>query len=44
MYQMWLQLRGEAGPRQIRSPRPGLTHNLGGAPGRGVGFVSVVGK
>lgn len=43
MYEMWLQLRGEAGPRQIRAPKLGLTHNLGGAPGRCVSFVSVVG-
>ncbi len=43
MYEMWLQLRGQAGPRQIREPRLGLTHNLGGQPGRCVSFVSVVG-
>ena len=43
MYEMWLQLRGEAGPRQIKDPKLGLTHNLGGAPGRCVSFVSVVG-
>jgi len=44
MYEMWLQLRGEAGPRQINNPKLGLTHNLGGAPGRCVSFVSVVGR
>lgn len=44
MYEMWLQLRGEAGERQIRDPRLGLTHNLGGAPGRCVSFVSIVGR
>jgi len=44
MYEMWLQLRGEAGPRQIKDPKIGLTHNLGGAPGRCVSFVSVVGR
>jgi len=43
MYEMWLQLRGEAGPRQIESPKFGLTHNLGGQPGRCVSFVSIVG-
>lgn len=43
MYEMWLQLRGEAGPRQIKNPKLGLTHNLGGAPGRCVSFVSIVG-
>jgi acetyl-CoA C-acetyltransferase len=44
MFEMWLQLRGEAGERQIPEPKLGLTHNLGGAPGRCVSFVSVVGK
>lgn len=44
MYEMWLQLRGEAGPRQIVSPKLGLTHNLGGQPGRCVSFVSIVGR
>ncbi len=44
MYEMWLQLRGEAGERQIADPQTGLTHNLGGAPGRCVSFVSIVGK
>lgn len=43
MYEMWLQLRGEAGPRQIKAPKLGLTHNLGGQPGRCVSFVSIVG-
>jgi len=44
MYEMWLQLRGEAGERQIADPRLGLTHNLGGQPGRCVSFISVVGN
>ncbi|HVN91597.1 MAG TPA: acetyl-CoA acetyltransferase [Candidatus Binataceae bacterium] len=44
MYEMWLQLRGEAGQRQINNPKLGLTHNLGGQPGRCVSFVSVVGS
>jgi acetyl-CoA C-acetyltransferase len=43
-YEMWLQLRGQAGPRQIDNPTLGLTHNLGGQPGRCVSFVSVVGS
>ncbi len=43
MYEAWLQLRGEAGERQIESPKLGLTHNLGGAPGRCVSFAAVVG-
>jgi acetyl-CoA C-acetyltransferase len=44
MYEMWLQLRGEAGPRQLKDPKLGLTHNLGGMPGRCVTFISVVGR
>jgi len=44
MYEMWLQFRGEAGERQIDSPKLGLTHNLGGRPGQCVSFVSIVGS
>ena len=44
MYEMWLQLRGEAGERQIKDPKVGLTHNLGGLPGNCVSLVAVVGK
>jgi acetyl-CoA C-acetyltransferase len=47
LFEAWLQLRGEAGPRQIGSVAGGktkaLTHNLGGAPGACVSFVSIVG-
>jgi acetyl-CoA C-acetyltransferase len=43
MYEMWLQLRGEAGERQIKDPKLGLTHNLGGQPGRCVSFAAIVG-
>ena len=43
MYEMWLQLRGEAEQRQIDHPKLGVTHNLGGRPGQCVSFVSVVG-
>jgi acetyl-CoA C-acetyltransferase len=48
LFECWLQLRGEAPPeRQIASVADGrtlgLTHNLGGAPGECVSFVSVVG-
>jgi len=44
LYETWLQLRGEAGERQLAEPRLGLTHNLGGRPGGCVSFVSVVGN
>ncbi|MFC2000088.1 acetyl-CoA acetyltransferase [Chloroflexota bacterium] len=32
MYEMYKQLQGKAGPRQIKNPQLGLTHNMGGAP------------
>jgi acetyl-CoA C-acetyltransferase len=48
LFECWLQLRGEAGKRQIASVARGrnlaLTHNLGGAPGECVSFVGVVGS
>lgn len=44
LYEAWLQLRGEAGSRQLADPRLALTHNLGGRPGGCVSFVSVVGN
>ncbi len=44
LYEAWLQLRGEAGARQLADPRLALTHNLGGRPGGCVSFVSVVGN
>jgi acetyl-CoA C-acetyltransferase len=48
LFECWLQLRGEAPPeRQVAtvtaSRNLGLTHNLGGAPGECVSFVSIVG-
>ena len=44
LYEAWLQLRGEAGERQLPDPHTALTHNLGGRPGSCVSFVSVVGR
>jgi acetyl-CoA C-acetyltransferase len=44
LFEMWLQLRGEAGARQISDPTLGLTHNLGGVPGECVSFVAIVGS
>src|SRR4051812_31578512 len=44
LFEAWTQLRGEAGARQIDNGKKlALTHNLGGAPGQCVSFVSVVG-
>lgn len=42
-YEMYLQLLGRAGPRQLNSPSLGLTHNLGGHPFRNVASVSLFG-
>lgn len=44
LYEAWLQLRGDAGPRQLAEPNLALTHNLGGRPGGCVSFVAVVGN
>lgn len=43
LYEMYLQLLGRAGERQIESPRYGLTHNLGGMPYMNVCSVTIVG-
>jgi acetyl-CoA C-acetyltransferase len=48
LFECWLQLRGEAGDRQIKTVAEGkklaLTHNLGGQPGECVSYVGVVGS
>jgi acetyl-CoA C-acetyltransferase len=45
LYECWLQLRGEAGDRQIETERTkAMTHNLGGSPGNCVSFISIVGS
>jgi acetyl-CoA C-acetyltransferase len=44
MFECWLQFRGEAEERQLEAPKLGLTHNLGGRPGRCVCFVGIVGS
>jgi acetyl-CoA C-acetyltransferase len=48
LFECWLQLRGEAGERQIPTVEAGkrlaLTHNLGGSPGECVSYVGVVGS
>jgi acetyl-CoA C-acetyltransferase len=44
-YECFLQLRGEAGERQVDNGRTkALVHNLGGYPGEMVSFVSVLGS
>ncbi|MFN0147864.1 MAG: acetyl-CoA acetyltransferase [Dehalococcoidia bacterium] len=46
LFECWLQLRGEAPEaRQIKNGKKlAMTHNLGGAPGNCVSFVSIVGS
>lgn len=44
VYEMYLQLHGRAGERQLEDPKIGLTHNLGGFPFMNVCSVGIVGK
>ncbi len=44
MYEMYKQLQGKAGPRQVKNPKFGLTHNLGGVPVRNVVAINIVGR
>jgi acetyl-CoA C-acetyltransferase len=44
LYEMYLQLHGRAGERQLADPRFGLTHNLGGMPHMNIASVTVVGR
>lgn len=44
LYEMYLQLLGRAGERQIDVPRYGLTHNLGGVPFMNICSIAIVGK
>jgi acetyl-CoA C-acetyltransferase len=45
LYEMYLQLQGRAGERQLqRDPVFGLTHNLGGFPSQNVSSVTIVGQ
>ena len=43
LYEMYLQLQGRAGARQLKDPKIGLTHNLGGAPSMNVCSVAIIG-
>lgn len=42
-YEVYLQLLGRAGDRQLQSPTLGLTHNLGGIPNRNIAAISILG-
>lgn len=43
IYELYLQLHGRAGDRQVADPKLGLTHNLGGAPHQNVCSVAIIG-
>ncbi len=43
IYEMYKQLQGKADARQIKDPKLGLTHNLGGFPQGNVCSVAIVG-
>jgi len=43
VYEIYTQLLGRAGSRQLDNPTLGLSHNLGGVPNRNVASVSVFG-
>jgi acetyl-CoA C-acetyltransferase len=44
LYEMYLQLLGRAGDRQLDNPKIGLTHNLGGMPIQSVCGMAIIGK
>jgi len=44
LYEMYLQLQGRAGARQLKDPVLGMTHNLGGAPASNVCSVAIIGQ
>ncbi len=44
LYEMYLQLLGRAGERQLKDPKIGLTHNLGGFPMMNVCSVAIIGR
>ncbi len=44
LYEIYLQMLGRAGERQLDDPVCGLTHNLGGMPHRNVSSVAIVGR
>ncbi len=43
-YEVYTQINGRAGSRQLKDPVMGLTHNLGGIPNRNVCSVSILGR
>jgi acetyl-CoA C-acetyltransferase len=44
LYEMYLQLHGRAGERQLENPKYGLTNNLGGFPAMNICSIAIVGR
>ena len=44
LYEVYKQLQEKAGPRQVKNPRLGLTHNQGGEPGAATVSVIIAGN
>ena len=44
LYEMYLQLHGRADKRQLKDPKFGLTHNLGGFPFMNICSVAIIGR
>jgi len=44
MYEVYKQLQGKAGPRQVKNPKIGLTHNQGGEPGAATVSIVIAGN
>lgn len=43
IYEVYKQMQGKAGPRQVKNPKLGLTHNMGGYPSFSVVSVAILG-
>ncbi len=44
IYEVYKQLQGKAGARQIQNPRLGITHNMGGIPSYSLAAVTILGN
>ncbi len=44
LYEMYSQILGRAGERQLDNPATGMTHNLGGFPHQNVSSIAIIGR
>jgi acetyl-CoA C-acetyltransferase len=44
IYEVYKQLQGKAGPRQIQNAKLGITHNMGGIPSYSLAAVTILGN